>query len=133
MTMRAPFLCLILCLPLAGCGDDGGAYPRLMPTDSLLAEPSLPDHARIAAAGPDEVRAGLEAAGAGLAASPARAAAGTGGAADLTRRAEALRKRAAALAATDPACDGEAGTAGCEDANPASRIPQDRGGTAGTP
>lgn len=47
---RRPFptltaLALIACLGLAAC-DGGAAYPRLLPTDSILAEPALPAHAR---------------------------------------------------------------------------------------
>ena len=36
---------LLACLGLAAC-DGGAAYPRLLPTDSILAEPALPAHAR---------------------------------------------------------------------------------------
>lgn len=67
-----PALILAACiLPLCGCAtrDD---YPRLLPTDAILAEPVLPDHVP-AAATPATVRA------------------------EPLSRAEALRRRAEAL------------------------------------
>lgn len=64
---------LILCLlTLSGCQAEGDAYPRLLPTEVILAEPVLPDHAPPAAA-PGPVRA------------------------DAAARADALRQRAEAL------------------------------------
>ncbi|MTE01364.1 hypothetical protein GIY56_13825 [Paracoccus sp. YIM 132242] len=65
-------LTLIACAALlSGCGDE--PYPSLLPTDRILAEPVLPDHAP-AATSPAAVDAEAE----------ARAAA-------LRRRADALR------------------------------------------
>lgn len=50
---RAPlFLCLV---PLAGCVDPGGDYPRLLPTEAILAEPVLPPHAADAVTTPAAV------------------------------------------------------------------------------
>ncbi|MDO5642250.1 MAG: hypothetical protein Q4G26_07685 [Paracoccus sp. (in: a-proteobacteria)] len=93
---------LSLLLVLAACSDHATDYPRLMPTDRLLAEPAIPGHAGIAATSPDQVAADLAAAGAGLHQSSARITAeGSAGDAELARRAEALRRRAAALAASD--------------------------------
>lgn len=64
---------LILCLlSLPGCQAEGNDYPRLLPTEVILAEPVLPDHAPPAAA-PGPVRA------------------------DAAARADALRRRADAL------------------------------------
>lgn len=66
---------LIACVAfLAGCGNAADPYPRLLPTDQILAEPTLPDHAPVAAASPAAVEAEAEAR-----------------AADLRRRADALR------------------------------------------
>ncbi|SNR52819.1 hypothetical protein EYF88_12050 [Paracoccus sediminis] len=68
---------LILCACVAlvpGCDASPEAYPRLLPTDQILAEPTLPDHAPAAATSPAVVDAQAE----------ARAAA-------LRRRADALR------------------------------------------
>ncbi|TBN43775.1 hypothetical protein EYE42_01170 [Paracoccus subflavus] len=64
---------LILCLLVPpGCQSEGDDYPRLLPTDVILAEPVLPDHAPAATA-PGAVRA------------------------DTAARADALRQRADAL------------------------------------
>ncbi|MCF3974435.1 hypothetical protein [Paracoccus salsus] len=45
---------------LAACGGGGDTYPHLLPTEMILAEPALPDHAAGAAASPsitaDETR-----------------------------------------------------------------------------
>lgn len=65
-----PIACAAL---LSGCGGDADTYPRLLPTDRILAEPVLPDHAPEAAASSAAVDAEAEA------------------------RAEALRRRAEAL------------------------------------
>ena len=36
---------LIACVALlAGCGNAADPYPRLLPTDQILAEPALPDY-----------------------------------------------------------------------------------------
>ena len=65
---------LTCALLLTGCGGEADPYPRLLPTDQILAEPTLPDHTPEAARSPAAVDA--EAA--------ARAD-------DLRRRADALR------------------------------------------
>ena len=68
-------LTLIACAPLlSGCGGEADPYPRLLPTDRILAEPALPDHAPEAARSPAAVEAEA-----------------TARAADLRRRADALR------------------------------------------
>lgn len=59
-------------LILSGCGTATDDYPRLLPTETMLAEPALPDHVP-----------------------PARSPAGIG--TDTAARAEALRRRADAL------------------------------------
>ncbi|MFC3166468.1 MULTISPECIES: hypothetical protein [Paracoccus] len=59
---------------LSGCGGDADPYPRLLPTEQILAEPTLPDHAPDAASSPVVANAEAE-----------------GRAADLRRRADALR------------------------------------------
>ncbi len=79
---------------LSGCGD-GRDYPALMPTDQVLAQPTLPGHAADVASDPAVVTGALEARGAALAGQG-----GGGSVADraaLNRRAEALRARAKAL------------------------------------
>lgn len=44
-------LMLIACAAiLSACAGESGPYPRLLPTDRILAEPALPDHAPDAAA-----------------------------------------------------------------------------------
>lgn len=58
---------------LAGCTGEARDYPRLLPTDQILAEPTLPDHAPDAALSPADVDAEAQA------------------------RADALRQRAEAL------------------------------------
>lgn len=71
---HAPHLA-VLCalLSVTACGGGDGAYPALLPTERILAEPVLPAHAADAAQGPAQ--------------------------ADTTAaaRAEALRRRADAL------------------------------------
>ncbi|MFT4013307.1 MAG: hypothetical protein QM682_07850 [Paracoccus sp. (in: a-proteobacteria)] len=69
-------------------------YPRLLPTDQLLAEPALPSHARDAAQSPDAADATLARRAAALG---ARGGTGPVSDAGLMRRAEALRARAADL------------------------------------
>ena len=56
---------------LSGCGGDADPYPRLLPTEQILAEPTLPDHAPDAASSPVVANAEAE-----------------GRAADLRRRAD---------------------------------------------
>lgn len=84
---------------LAACSDGSEDYPRLLPTQQILAEPALPDHAGDAAASEAPVRDAVKAQGA-----TARSAADTipdpvddaalnARAADLRRRAEALRNQ----------------------------------------
>ncbi|SMO54850.1 hypothetical protein [Paracoccus laeviglucosivorans] len=84
-------------LLLAGCGDRMGDYPALMPTDQLLAEPTLPEHAQDAATDPTATDAALQGRAAGLS---GRSGATPANSADLKRRADALRARASALAKT---------------------------------
>ncbi|MFC3568896.1 hypothetical protein [Paracoccus simplex] len=80
---------------LAACSDDTSDYPALMPTDRLLAPPSLPGHAADAANDPEAATAALDARAQGLA---GRAGSGqVDNDAELRRRAEALRARARAL------------------------------------
>ncbi|NHF72467.1 hypothetical protein [Paracoccus xiamenensis] len=96
---------LISLLALAGCGDPSGDYPALLPTDRLLAEPSIPGHAGIAATSPDQVVSDLTSAGAALSVSQSQVtAADVTDDAALAARAEALRAKAAALSAETPAC-----------------------------
>lgn len=96
---------------LAGCGDAGGDYPALMPTDRLLAEPALPGHAADAAQDPTAVGGALDARGRTLA---GRSAAGpVANDAELRRRAEALRARATALSQQSLSGDCPEGDAGC--------------------
>ena len=71
--MRYTILILTGMLNVAGCDSQTDAYPRLLPTDQVLAEPALPEHSAEAATSPAAVDA------------------------DATARAEALRKRAEAL------------------------------------
>ncbi|WCR11885.1 hypothetical protein JHW45_05850 [Paracoccus stylophorae] len=40
---------------LAACGSDGEDYPNLLPTEAILAEPRLPDHATAATGSPAAV------------------------------------------------------------------------------
>ncbi|MBK4217265.1 hypothetical protein JJJ17_15145 [Paracoccus caeni] len=69
-----PLLALAL-IPLSACDRDQASYPKLLPTNEILADPQLPDHATTAANSPAAVDA------------------------ETTARAEALRRRAAALQA----------------------------------
>ncbi|MFD1796031.1 hypothetical protein FQV27_02305 [Paracoccus aurantiacus] len=92
-------------LLLAACGDDGIDYPALLPTDQVLAEPSIPGHAQIAAGSPDQVRSDLEAAGQALNVSAAEVTQqDVADEAALEDRAAALRRRAQALAAEPADC-----------------------------
>ncbi|MBU2957464.1 hypothetical protein Q4511_12090 [Paracoccus sp. 1_MG-2023] len=43
-----------LLLLLAACSE-GGDFPRLLPTDQILADPALPAHAQPVAAAPEQV------------------------------------------------------------------------------
>ncbi|WBU61563.1 hypothetical protein [Paracoccus albus] len=106
MAIRALPALILVPLMLAACGDRAGDYPDLLPTDQLLAEPSIPSHAQIAAGSPDQVRSDLESAGAALAVSSAEVTA-QDGAIDpaLPPRAEALRRRARALSDVDLDCE----------------------------
>ena len=83
---------------LTGCSDRMGDYPKLLPTEQLLADPALPAHAADA---PEDIDAALEARAAGLA-RRATAAAPTPATGDLAARATALRERAQALSQTSP-------------------------------
>lgn len=76
ISRTSPSLGVVLsALALAGCGSgDDGRFPALLPTQQILAEPVLPDHAAAAAASP----------------APAEA--------EAAARAAALRRRAGALA-----------------------------------
>lgn len=106
--------CATLLALLAACGDRMGDYPSLMPTDQLLAEPTLPSHARDAADDPDLT---------GLQARTAQMAGRSGGSpvndSTLDQRADALRARAGALSKTsldgcpegDNSCAAPAGAA----------------------
>ncbi len=62
-----------LMLLAAGCDRNAAPYPTLLPTQQILSEPALPDHAADAGANPDAIDAATE------------------------DRAEALRSRAEAL------------------------------------
>lgn len=105
--LRKTLLSLSVSALLSACGGGGDDYPRLLPTQAILAEPTLPEHAGAAAndAAPikDAVKAQGNAARASADAIPdpvdpdnlaARAA-------DLRRRAEALRQTDTAAAAPD--------------------------------
>lgn len=104
-------------LALAGCGDQTAEYPALMPTDQLLAPPTLPAHARDAASSADTTAAGLGAQRDALHGRADRAIAQGGQTGDLAARAQALRERAKALAATsvngDPAAGCDSGGTNC--------------------
>ncbi|WP_022708274.1 hypothetical protein [Paracoccus zeaxanthinifaciens] len=54
-----------LLLLLAACSE-GGDFPRLLPTDQILAEPDLPAHAEPVAAAPEQVEERAEARAAAL-------------------------------------------------------------------
>jgi hypothetical protein len=43
--MTKTFALLLSCLVLSACGRDGDDYPRLLPTDVIMAEPAVPGHA----------------------------------------------------------------------------------------
>lgn len=73
--MKHAFLIVLALIPLAACDGDQSAYPKLLPTNEILAEPRLPDHATPATSSPVIVDA------------------------ETNARAEALRRRAAALQA----------------------------------
>ncbi|QRZ14013.1 hypothetical protein JWJ88_04960 [Paracoccus methylovorus] len=80
---------------LAACGDTGGDYPALLPTDRLLVEPALPAHAAEAGRDPAAISDKLDARGQSLA---GRAGAKpVPGDALLQQRAQDLRARAKAL------------------------------------
>ncbi|HWL59083.1 MAG TPA: hypothetical protein VNQ78_20725 [Paracoccus sp. (in: a-proteobacteria)] len=115
MTVTRNGLALAALLALAGCDDRMGDYPALLPTDQLLAEPRLPQHAAEVAASPDSVAHGLEGRAAGLRSGPP---APTGTGADLAARADALRSRAATLSnkSLDACPDG---AASCDEPAPA--------------
>ena len=106
MAIRALPALILVPLVLQACGDHDGNYPDLLPTDQLLAEPSIPGHAQIAASSPDQVRSDLESAGAALAVSSAEVTA-QDSAVDpaLQDRAEALRRRARALSDANLDCE----------------------------
>lgn len=74
MMPAARHLPLIALICLSACAGQDDGYPSLLPTERILAEPALPDHAGPATASPAAIDAEAE----------ARAAA-------LRRRAEALR------------------------------------------
>lgn len=84
---------------LVACSDGSEGYPRLLPTQQILAEPTLPDHATPVAAGEEPVRDAVEAQGAATRNAakaipdPVDDAALSARAADLRRRAEALRSQ----------------------------------------
>ncbi|AGT09286.1 hypothetical protein [Paracoccus aminophilus] len=96
-----PCLALALSLPLLACGDTVTDYPKLAPTDQLLAPPAIPAHAQEAAAAPERVRDGLEAEGRGLKGRAAATGSRPVDNRDLTARAAALRARAEALKQAD--------------------------------
>ncbi len=86
----------LLLLLAAACAGDPEAedYPRLLPLETLLADPALPPHA---AADPDAVARELRGAQTGLEAEAEAARAGGITDPALIARAEALRQRAEAL------------------------------------
>lgn len=86
---------------LGGCNDRTGDYPKLLPTDQVLAEPRIPDHAAGAARNPLETQQALSSRAAGLSASGA---AGPGTHSALAARARALQSRAAVLRKTSLDC-----------------------------
>ncbi|AUH34735.1 hypothetical protein [Paracoccus tegillarcae] len=89
---------LTLCFA-AACTDDAGNYPRLLPTQQILAEPSLPDHAGPADTSEEAVRQQVEQQGAATRAradaipDPVDDASLDRRAADLRRRADELRRQ----------------------------------------
>ena len=108
MLRLAPCLTLIF---VAACTDGSGDYPRLLPTQQILAEPTLPDHAGTLDG--DVLRDRVQAQGKATRArgdaipDPVDGAALAARAADLRRRAEALRQQTAPdcpPGATSPDC-----------------------------
>ena len=101
---------------LAACSDGSEDYPRLLPTQQILAEPSLPDHAGPAAASDAPVREAVEGQGAATRGAanaipdPVDEAALNARAADLRRRAEALRNQ---TSDGDAACPGGSTSPDC--------------------
>lgn len=60
-------LAVLCALPvLAACDGGTDPYPSLLPTEQILAEPTLPDDAGVAATGPEGVDAELAARASGL-------------------------------------------------------------------
>lgn len=51
---------LPLLLLAAGCDRNAAPYPTLLPTQQILSEPALPDHAADAGANPDAIDAATE-------------------------------------------------------------------------
>lgn len=86
---------------LGGCSDRMGDYPKLLPTNQVLAESHIPDHAAEAARSPQETEQALRARAAGLSASGGP---GPGSDTELTARAKALQNRAATLRKTSLDC-----------------------------
>ncbi|TRW96252.1 hypothetical protein FNJ84_13265 [Paracoccus sp. M683] len=107
-----------VCLAAAGCSDDAADYPRLLPTQQILAEPSLPDHAGPITDNADPLRQAVQARGAatqaraGTIADPADGRDLAARAADLRRRADALRSESTAPA---DACQTGAATPECSE------------------
>lgn len=85
---------VLVLLALIACGDNRRDYPALLPTDQVLADPAIPNHA-MDATRDDALGASLDARGRALAqrGSPTPAA----NDAELQRRAAALRARAQVL------------------------------------
>lgn len=96
--LRNVLLSLSVLALLSACGDGADDYPRLLPTQAILAEPALPDHAGPAAADAAPVQDAVKAQGAAARASadaipdPVDQDDLAARAADLRRRAEALRQ-----------------------------------------
>ena len=105
----------VLCFAAVACTDGSGDYPRLLPTEQILAEPALPDHAGPATSSADPVRDTVEAQGAATRSradaipDPVDDGALAARAADLRRRAEALRNQTDA----PPDCPADATTPDC--------------------
>lgn len=102
--LLSPFGPLSVLALLAACGSGQDDYPRLLPTQAILAEPSLPDHAGPAATSGDPVKDAALARGS---ATRARADAIPDPLAgdDLNARAADLKRRAEALRRTDTAAN----------------------------
>lgn len=104
---------------LAACSAGTDDYPRLLPTQQILAEPALPDHAAPAIEADRPVRDTVEAQGAATRGAgeaipdPVDAASLNARAADLRRRAEALRNQ-----------DAETGSETCPSGATSSDCPQ---------